>query len=132
MADGSWMTFCQSTPMVSVVKPGMAKYTLHKKHLETGSVFHRFLQPGAFVPGDMGIWPIPESTGQFLMPGHFYLFHKGNEKLYFFHLRIGCISTKPCGHLFISLIFSTQKYYIISIPLQQSRPLSPDCILNLV
>ena len=29
--------------------------------------------------------------------GIFFLFHKGDEKLYFFHLRIGCISTMPCG-----------------------------------
>ena len=42
------------------------------------------------------------------LPDHFYLFHKGDGKLYFYHLRVGCISTMPCGHLFISSIFPTK------------------------
>ena len=29
------------------------------------------------------------------LPGHIFLFHKGVGKFYFFHLRKGCISTKP-------------------------------------
>ena len=29
--------------------------------------------------------------------GHFI--HKGDGKLYFVQLRIGCISTMPCGHV---------------------------------
>ena len=33
------------------------------------------------------------------VPWHFYLFHKGDGKLYVFHL--GCISTMPCHHLYI-------------------------------
>ena len=41
------------------------------------------------------------------LPGHFF-FHKADGKLYFFHLRIGCISTMPCDHLFISPIFPQQ------------------------
>ena len=39
--------------------------------------------------------------------GHFY---KDDGKLYVFHLRIGCISTMLCGHVFISPIFPTQIY----------------------
>ena len=41
------------------------------------------------------------------LPGHIYLFHQ-DGKLCFLHLRIGCISTMPCGHLVISPIFSTK------------------------
>ena len=33
--------------------------------------------------------------GMVCLPGHFFLFHKGDGKSYFFHLRIGCISTMP-------------------------------------
>ena len=40
---------------------------------------------------------------------HFYLFHKGNGKLYFF--RIDCISTMSCGHSFISRIFHENIYF---------------------
>ena len=51
------------------------------------------------------------------LPDHFYLFHKRDGKLSFF--RIGCISTMPCGHLFISPIFPTK----IFIKKKSSPPL---------
>ena len=39
-----------------------------------------------------------------------FIFHRGRGKLYFFHLRIDCISTMLCGHLFISPIFPTNRF----------------------
>ena len=45
------------------------------------------------------------------LPGHLFLFHKWDGKLYFFHISIGCISTMPCGHLCISP-FSPKKIWI--------------------
>ena len=36
--------------------------------------------------------------------------------LYLFHLRIGCISTRPCGHLFISPIFPHKNIYFQKTP----------------
>ena len=48
------------------------------------------------------------------------LFHKGDGKLYFFHLRIGCISIIPYGQLFISPIFHTKIF--ISKTLQPPPP----------
>ena len=50
-------------------------------------------------------------------PGHFYLFHKGDRKL-FFHLSLGRAVFPPslnCGHLFISPIFP-QKCYVQKSP----------------
>ena len=61
-------------------------------------------------------------AGVFVWP--LFLFHKGDGKLYFIHLRIGFISTMPCGHIFISLIFPT-KIFI-------SKELQPASILILM
>ena len=55
------------------------------------------------------ILKISGGGGLEFLPGHFVLFHKGDGKLYFFHLRIACISTKPYGHLFVSPIFPHKK-----------------------
>ena len=40
-----------------------------------------------------------------------FLFISPREMVIFFHLRIGCISTMPCGHLFMSPIFPTNFYF---------------------
>ena len=61
--------------------------------------------------------PLDIWRGLELLPGHFcyFIFHTGDGKLYFFHLRIGCISTMPCGHFFISpllpILYSPQNIF---------------------
>ena len=85
-------------------------------------LFHHFMDYGGTIrlikgatPQMGGGWGLSLSWGLEFLPGHFYLFHKGAGKLNFYHLRIGCFSTKPCGHLFIALIFQnfphTKKYF---------------------
>ena len=54
-------------------------------------------------------------------PGHFYLFHKGDGIWSFisFPHRIGCISTKPCYHLFHP--FSPHKKILKKNPAQPPK-----------
>ena len=40
-------------------------------------------------------WWAGGGGGLEFLPDHFFLFHKGDGKLYFFHPGIGCILLKP-------------------------------------
>ena len=71
----------------------------------------------------------------------FLFISQGRWKALFFHLRIGCISTMPCGYLFISPVFSTKIFIkkkpsiiIVTSPLSIQRVapkilFSPFCFL---
>ena len=65
-------------------------------------------------------------TGAFTWP--FLFISQGKWKTLFFHLRIGCISTIPCGHLFYFTHFPHKKNYFRK--LQSPPPYSTESPLT--
>ena len=82
------------------------------------------LTPSVTQSVDIGIRGSPLDIwggGLEFSPGHIYLFHKGDGKLYFFHLRITSIFSKPCSH-FLFHSFLLQKNYFQKTPFPPPPP----------